>query len=315
MAVVALRALGLGDLLAGVPALRGLRRAFPSERVVLAGPAALAPVAAWSGAVDEVVDTAPLAPLDPALHGAALAVNLHGRGPESTRLLAATRPRRLLAFAPAAGGVGGPAWEDHEPERARWCRLLAAAGIPADPADLDLAVPDGPVPVDPAGATVVHPGAARAAVRWPAERFAAVAAAQRRAGRRVLVTGSPAEAPLATAVAEAAGLEPGVVLAGRTDLPALARVVAGAARVVSSDTGVAHLAVALGTPTVTVFGPVDPAIWGPPPDRPRHRVLWAGATGDPHADQPFPGLAAVTVEAVLAELATLDELSPTPRPG
>jgi len=296
-AVVVLRALGLGDLLAAVPALRGLRRAFPAERVLLAAPAGLAPVAAWSGAVDEVVDTAPLAPLDPALHGAALAVNLHGRGPESTRVLAATGPGRLMAFDTGT-------WRDAEHERARWCRLLTAHGIPADPDDLDLAAPDGPLPADLHGATVVHPGAARAAVRWPADRFAAVAAAERRAGRRVVVTGSAAEAGLARAVADRAGLAPADVLAGRTDLPGLARLVAAAGRVVSADTGIAHLAVALGTPTVTVFGPVDPALWGPPADRPRHRVLWAGQTGDPHAGLPFPGLDAVTVDDVLAELAT-----------
>jgi ADP-heptose:LPS heptosyltransferase len=55
-ALVVLRALGLGDLLTAVPALRALAAAFPEHRRVLATPAALAPLAALTGAVDEVVD-------------------------------------------------------------------------------------------------------------------------------------------------------------------------------------------------------------------------------------------------------------------
>jgi ADP-heptose:LPS heptosyltransferase len=295
--VVALRALGLGDLLAAVPALRALTEAFPGHRRVLAAPAGLTPVARWVGW--DVRDTAPLAPLDPSLHGADLAVNLHGRGPQSTALLRAARPRRLLAY-----DAGGPAWDEREHERARWCRLLAASGIPADPRRVEVAVPSGQVPVT--GATLVHPGAARPAVRWPAERFAAVAAAEHRRGRRVLVTGSAQERDLAAHVAGTAGLPADAVLAGTTDLDALARLVAASDRVVSADTGIAHLAVALGTPSVTIFGPVSPACWGPPPDRPRHRVLWAGREGDPHAPEPFPGLARISVDAVLDQLQELD---------
>ncbi len=295
--LVVLRALGLGDLLTAVPALRALAAAFPDHRRVLAAPAALAPAAAWTGAVDAVADTAPLRALHPNLHGADVAVNLHGRGPESTELLRAARPRLLLAF-----GGGGPRWREVEHERDRWCRLLHFFGIPADPGRFGISAPPGPAPVDPAGAVLVHPGAARPAVRWPAERFAAVAEAEHRAGRRVLVTGSRDETNLAAAVAAAAGLPPEAVVAGRTDLDALARLVAGAGCVVSSDTGIAHLAVALGTPSVTIFGPVNPRRWGPPPDRPQHRVLWAGQEGDPFTRLPHPGLAAITVTDVLTAL-------------
>lgn len=294
--LVVLRALGLGDLLAAVPALRALADAFPGHRRVLAAPAALAPAAAWTGAIHELADSAPLGDLDPGLHGADVAVNLHGRGPQSTALLRATRPRRLLAFGP-----GGPAWREREHERARWCRLLQAYGIPADPARFAITVPAGVG--DPA--TIVHPGAARPALRWPAGRFAAVAAAEHRAGHRILITGSPAEAALAAEVAALAGLPPCAAVAGRTDLDALARLVAGATRVISADTGIAHLAVALGTPSVTIFGPVNPRLWGPPPDMSRHRVLWAGQQGDPFARQPHPGLLAITADDVLAELRLL----------
>jgi len=294
-ALLAYRALGLGDLLTGVPALRALRSAFPGHRIVLAAPAALAPLAQLSGAVDEVLDTARLAV--PALRGADLAVNLHGRGPESHRAILASSPRRMLAFAARQVPWRGPEWRAGEHEVERWCRLLVESGIPADPACLDLPAPAG---AGVAGATVVHPGAAGAARRWPADRWAAVARAERAAGRRVVVTGSAAERPLAEAVARGAGLERSAVLAGRTGLLELAVVVSSAGRVLCGDTGVGHLATAFGVPSVLLFGPTPPAEWGPPPERERHVVLYRGERGDPHAPVPDPGLLAITVEDVLA---------------
>ena len=301
--LVAYRALGLGDLLTGVPALRALRDAFPEHHLVLAAPAPLAPLAELTGAVDEVLDTPPLAV--PACPGADLAVNLHGRGPESHRAVLAARPRRMIAFAAPDVPWGGAEWRPHEHEVVRWCRLLEESGIPADPSRLDLPPPDEvaaspPVVAAARGATVIHPGAASAARRWPAERWAAVAAAERDAGRRVVVTGSPDERPLAEAVARGGGLGQDAVLAGRTDLAGLAAVVAGAARVLCGDTGVGHLATAFGVPSVLLFGPTPPAEWGPPPGRAQHVVLHRAGRGDPHGDAPDPGLLAIGVDDVLA---------------
>ena len=86
---------------------------------------------------------------------------------------------------------------------------------------------------------------------------------------------------------------------GRTDLRGLAAAVAAAARVICGDTGVAHLATALGTPSVVLFGPTPPAEWGPPADRPQHVALHHGGRGDPHAGEPDPGLLEITVDEVL----------------
>ena len=307
MTVLILRALGLGDLLTAFPALRALARAFPHARRVLAAPASLTPLALRSGAVDEVLPAAPLAPLDGVRERVDVAVNLHGRGPESHRVLLALTPQRIVAFAhPAiAESAGSPTWRADEHEVARWCRLLGESGSPADPSELDLDVPPGPVPDGANGATVVHPGAAHAARRWPPHRWADVARAEAAAGRSVVITGTREEAPLARAVAGLAGIPSSAVLAGRTDLLGLARVVKAAARVVCGDTGIAHLATAVRTPSVVLFGPTAPDRWGPPPDRTRHRVLWAGTTGAPNAARTDPGLLRITPDVVIA---ALDEL-------
>jgi ADP-heptose:LPS heptosyltransferase len=95
------------------------------------------------------------------------------------------------------------------------------------------------------------------------------------------------------------------VLAGLTDLEGLARVVAGAGRVVCGDTGIAHLATAFGIPSLLLFGPTSPAEWGPLTGAPKHRVLWTGTTGDPHADEPDPGLLKIGVGRVLDEMQQL----------
>jgi ADP-heptose:LPS heptosyltransferase len=300
--VLALRALQIGDLLVGVPALRALRRAYPTHRLVLATPAPLAPLVARIGGVDTLLPTPD--PTAIAWTGAPpdVAVNLHGTGPQSHHALEALRPARRIGFHCAEAGPGweGPDWSTvaaaHPHERARWCALLQAVGIPVDAGDLHLDAP----PHGPSGPVLVHPGAAFGAKRWPAERFAAVAAALERRGGRVLVTGSAAERGLADEIASRAGLPPARTLAGGTDLGQLCDLVAVASLVVSGDTGIAHLASAYATPSVVLFGPVDPARWGPPVDGP-HRALSDPAVrrGNPFAAEPDPALLAVGVDDVL----------------
>lgn len=305
--LIVLRALKLGDYLTAIPALRALARAFPDHERILAAPARFAELIGQSG-MHRVAPTPDLAALAPDLAGAEVAVDLHGRGPESQRVLLDAAPGRLISFGcrSVPETAGSPQWRPDEHEVHRWCRLLDESGIPADPADLRLHLPPrtpGPGVVRP---TIIHPGAASPARRWPAGRFAAVARAEAGSGRTVLVTGGPDELGLAREVAGTAGLAPGSVLAGRTSLAQLTDLVAGAGRVVCGDTGVAHLATATATPSVVLFGPIPPSEWGPPPD-PRHVAIWTGRRGDPHAQVVDPGLLAIGVDAVLAALGGLPD--------
>jgi ADP-heptose:LPS heptosyltransferase len=280
--VFVLRALGLGDLLTAVPALRALRAAYPAAEIVLGAPAAYAPLVALTGAVDRVCATSGLDDRPRLESGMAVAVNLHGKGPRSTRLLQSLRPARLLAFASPECQNTGPQWRADEHEVARWCRLVAETlQVPADPGDLRLSTPAGAPAVS--AAVVIHPGAAHAARRWPADRFAAVAAWARNRDLPVVVTGTAEEYALARSVAGSAGLSSEAILAGRLGLTELAALVGSARLVVSGDTGVAHLATAYGIASVTLFGPTPPQLWGPPAD-PRHVVLWNGLRRPVRAD-------------------------------
>ena len=114
---------------------------------------------------------------------------------------------------------------------------------------------------------VVHPGASAPARAWAPERHAALVDALVEAGRRVVVTGGDDERSLTSLVA--GGRRDRVVdLGGRVELAGLAEVLAGAEAVVVGNTGPAHLAAAVGTPVVSLFSPVVPAVrwrpWGVP---------------------------------------------------
>jgi ADP-heptose:LPS heptosyltransferase len=299
--VLALRALGLGDLLTAVPALRGLRLGRPGSEITLAAPAVLGPLVARIGAVDRLlavpsaVDAPPGPPPWPG-PPPDLAVNLHGRGPQSVAAMRRMAARRLWSYEVD----GGPPWDDDEHEVARWCRLVAWYGCPADPGELRLGAWRGA-----GGPFVLHPGAADPRRRWPAGRFAWLARQLGRGGGRVVLTGDRRERSLAHRIAAAAGLPPRAVLAGRTDLVELADLVAGARVLVAGDTGVAHLASAYGTPSVLLFGPQPPTRWGPPAD-PRHRVLWHPVDGPPGPGV-HPGLLRLPAEEVLAATLALVE--------
>jgi ADP-heptose:LPS heptosyltransferase len=299
--VLVLRALGLGDLLTAVPALRGLRRAWPGSRVTLAAPAALGHWLASLGVVDDTVEVDGLEEHPrflTAVGRPAVAVNLHGRGPQSHRLLARLGAGRLVAFASEEASHDGPPWRSDEHEVDRWIRLSTSAGGRATAEDLRL-----PEPGPRAGHVVVHPGAASASRCWPVDRWAAVAAALAAQGCRVVVTGTRAEAGRCAVVAGAAGVED---RCGRETFAALARTVGTARLLLSGDTGVAHLATAFGTPSVTLFGPVSPALWGPRVDGDVHRVLWRGGPqdlrpGNPHGNDVDERLAAIGVAEVIEE--------------
>lgn len=132
----------------------------------------------------------------------------------------------------------------------------------------------------PAPLVAIHPGAGRYSLAriWPAERFAEVARALVDAhGADIIVTGGPDEVEIAAAL-EALVARPGRVhvLAGRTSIHVTAALIERCDLFVGNDSGPMHLAAAVGTPVVAVFGPSNWAAWGPyvPDDEPSpHTVV------------------------------------------
>jgi heptosyltransferase-2 len=102
------------------------------------------------------------------------------------------------------------------------------------------------------------PGAAYGtAKRWPSERFAALAASLVADGVQSVMIGAAADRPTADEVSRAFRSPSLLTLVGRTDLPALAGVLATCRALVTNDSGAMHLAAAVGTSVTAVFGPTD----------------------------------------------------------
>ncbi len=123
---------------------------------------------------------------------------------------------------------------------------------PARPAEMP-ALPAAPY-------AVLHLGASSPHKLWPAAHWRALAEALDSAGVRVVWSAGPRELDLVHAVDPDGRF---VSMAGKLDLAGLWHLLAGAAVLVSPDTGVAHLARLTGTPAVVLFGPGSPIISGP----------------------------------------------------
>jgi len=300
--IAVVRALhGLGDMLCAVPALTALRRTHPNAEISLIGLAAcswmidrfgalldaLVPFPGFPGipeqpyspaALDRFVARARSAPFD-------LAIQMHGSGTASnafTTMLGArltaglydtTRPRPPGKFFP---------YPRRGSEVHRCLYLARSLGCVASGDRVTFPVDDDRAELAEhalLGTLVgeafvcLHAGARDPARRWPAERFAAVGDVLASKGYRVVLTGTAAERDAAEDVARAMRA-PSLNAAGATSLGTVAALLERAALLVTNDTGISHLAAAVGTPSVVVFLASDPERWAPL-DRERHRPIVA----------------------------------------
>ena len=283
--VLVLRLDRIGDVLMSLPALHDLRRALPHARIRLAvgqwsqDAAKSAPVdelllwsAPWAGRRDEGADTvAGLWRKSGALSGLDLALDLQG-DVRASALLWRTRAPLRVGYA----NTGGAYLLTHvvpldetiswvEQNRRAVAQVVGpATGPPRLGTLADEARAEGERLVAGLGLgearprVGIHPGGGRRVKQWPADRWGAVGARlQRDFGARIVITGSVADRELCAAVA--AGLpEPAADLTGRLSLREMMALVSVLDLLLSPDTGPMHMACALGTPSVSVFGPSDP---------------------------------------------------------
>jgi lipopolysaccharide heptosyltransferase II len=286
----------IGDLVMATPALGAIRRRFEGAQIVVMARGAVAEVCAGQRWADRVVRYDPrgdhrtlrarralaaglrkvrfdLAVLFPRSFGAALwgvavaARRRLGHGGDARGWLLTDRLPRIdsrarrhhvemffdLARALGAGGAPGPLEYDlGEEARGEASRLLQGVEAPR---------------------VAIHPGASKRPRGWHTERWRELAGRLGREwGASVIVLGGGAEAEDAAAIAQAAGSR-GASLAGKVTLGGSAALLQASDLLIANDSGAMHLAAAVGTPVIAIFGPGSPDLTGPWMERGRFEAL------------------------------------------
>jgi ADP-heptose:LPS heptosyltransferase len=285
--VLVLRLDRIGDVIMSLPALHDLRRALPSARIRLAVGrwseeiARSAPVdevlvwsAPWAGRRSEGADAMrALLARAHALRGARLDLGIDLQGDvRASLLLWRTGARARVGYANTGGAYllthvvpldETVSWVEQN-RRAVATAVGAVEGAPLfdalTAADRDFAARlvenlhlEAKRPL-----VGIHPSGGRPVKQWDVTRWTEVAVTlQRERGATILVTGTEADRPLAAALGEALRPKP-IDLTGRLGVRETMAVIERLDLFLSPDTGPMHMACAVGTPSVSVFGPSDP---------------------------------------------------------
>jgi heptosyltransferase I len=277
-----------GDVLHALPTLESLRDLYPQARLTWLVEEAFAPLLQGHPALDEVWVAPRLRPaqLFSGAHRALLGglrrrlrsqtfdlvIDLQGLLKSALWVALARSPRKVgydrtreWSYRVLTERV--PPYDREAHAVARYFNLAHHLGAPAAPPRFRLGLtpttdlghlvsPDRPL-------AVLHPGARWPTKLWPAPSWARLGDwLCRDRGFQVAVTGSPADRDLAAQITGQMR-EKALNLAGRTSLAELAGLLTKARLAVTADTGPMHLAAALGTPVVAVFGPTAPWRTGP----------------------------------------------------
>lgn len=295
--VVLMRASRIGDFICATPALRSLRMALPNAEMTLIGMPFVEelvmrsphldrffPFPGFPGMAEQFFDPRRTVQFFQKMHAEEfdLAVQMHGSGVYSnpfTLMLGARVTAGFVREGDPAGRLDAalPMPQLHEVRRVLALTTFLGASPQGEQTEFPLLVED----IAQAEALLaeaerpligLHPAAREATKRWSPERFIAVGKElQQQYGGTVVILGGSEELHLAESIAQNIG-KSCLNLAGKTSLAVLGGIMSQLAVLVTNDSGPAHVAYALGTPTVTVFGATDPAVWGAL-NSDKHRVL------------------------------------------
>jgi len=291
----------IGDLVLSTPALAALRAAHPTAHLALLTTTHAAPLVQDAGLVDEVLlfdkhafdSLSALARPHNFRRAVALALRLRRGGYDTLLFFHHFSTRRgALKFRALAWSAGAPqrigldnghvSFLTHalpdtgfgaRHQAAYWLELAALTGADARPRPAQIQVGTTPLPPTSKQRIAIHAGSGgySTARRWEPEHFAQVA--------DQLATTHDAEIILVGAKGDdsdsvlSAMTHPATDLTGRTTLAALAAVLQGCALFVGADSGVMHIAAAVGVPVVAIFGPSNAAAWSPWTPEGKHIVV------------------------------------------
>jgi len=313
----------LGDLVHTLPAVAALRSSFPEARLDWVVERK------WSALLDLVVGVNEVIPLDRSFAGLracvrrlrstryGCAIDFQGLYKSAVLGWLSGAPRRV-GFDGNTARESGSAWfyTDRVRPTGRHVaemNLNLAARVGAKPEAgmrFPLSVPEEEMRcmcerLAAEGVTsyfVVSPGGGWKSKCWPPERYGALCAQLwHRYGLRAVVNTGPGEESLAAAVVLAAAPAQPIVL--MPSLKELAALLEGAKLMVAADTGPLHLAAALGTPVVALFGPTDPERNGPRPGGAVVRNASVEATTYKRSDVYSPAMLSLTVDQVVSAAA------------
>ncbi|HYG18883.1 MAG TPA: glycosyltransferase family 9 protein [Ohtaekwangia sp.] len=294
--IAVFRALYLGDMLCIIPAIRALRKAYPDAEITLIGLPwqqefvdrfsayfdRFIAFPGWPGLPEQTIDPHRVTVFLAAIQDKKfdLVLQWQGNGSITNSMVGLWGAKHIAGlrreneYCPDEALF--PVSEDSDHEVLRFFKVIQALNIPEQGSDLEFPILDDEWSQSntiaraltlAAGAYVcIHPGARDPKRRWSVENFAAVADHLKCLGFEILLTGSGQELELLDRLESRMHVSSLNLVrrAGHVSMGVLAALVKNSALLVSNDTGISHVAAAIGVPSVVIFSRYsDPGRWRP----------------------------------------------------